>query len=291
VTLRIAVAGAGGQLGAAVVHECSPHHEVVPFTRADLDVTDDAAIASAMERTHPDAIVNCAAFNQVDAAEDRPVDALELNAFAVRALARAAGRIGATLVHYGSDFVFDGATTEPYTEEARPNPVSAYGASKMLGEWFALDAHRAYVLRVESLFGRAPGGAAPRGSVAGLMNGLLAGSSPPAFEDRVVSPTYIIDAARATRLLLENRAEPGLYHAVNSGSATWLEFATELARLLGVEPKLKVVRLADVTLRAQRPKYCALSNAKLRAAGIEMPSWQDALARYVALVRATTQSR
>jgi dTDP-4-dehydrorhamnose reductase len=289
--LRIAVAGAGGQLGAAVVHECSPHHDVVAFPRAHLDVTNDQAVASAMERVRPDAVVNCAAFNAVDAAEDRPVEALELNAFAVRALARAADEVGATLVHYGSDFVFDGSTNEPYTEDTKPNPLSAYGASKMLGEWFALDARRAYVLRVESLFGRAPGGPSPKGSVAGLMNGLLAGASPPVFEDRVVSPTYIIDAARATRLLLENRIEPGLYHCVNSGAATWLEFATELARLLGVEPKLKVVRVADVALRAQRPKYCALGNAKLRAAGIDMPSWQDALARYVAEVRTMTQSR
>jgi dTDP-4-dehydrorhamnose reductase len=282
--VRIAVLGARGQLGAAVVHDLStsPHrHDVVPLTRYEVDVTDDRAVARAIELARPDAIVNCAAYNQVDAAEDHPVEALEHNAFAVRALARAAERAGAALVHFGSDFVFDGTATTPYTEDACPNPVSAYGASKMLGEWFALDAPRGYVLRVESLFGRAPDGPPPKGSVAGIVKGLLAGSLPPVFVDRTVTPTYVIDGARATRLLLESGAAPGLYHCVNSNSCTWLDFGLEAARLLGVEAKLTPVRVADVTLRARRPQFCALSNDKLRRAGIEMPTWQDALARYV----------
>jgi dTDP-4-dehydrorhamnose reductase len=282
--VRITVVGARGQLGAAVVHELrsSAGYEVVAFTRQDLDVTDDAAVECAIERTRPDAIVNCTAYNQVDAAEDYPADALSHNAFAVRALARAAERAGAAFVHYGSDFVFDGTATVPYTEEAPPSPLSAYGASKMLGEWFALDAPRAYVLRVESLFGQAPGGGPPKGSVAAIVKGLLAGTSPPVFEDRTVSPTYVIDGARATRLLLESHAAPGLYHCVNSGWCTWLEFGREAARLLGVEARLTAVKLADVRLGASRPRFCALSNDKLRRAGVDMPTWQDALARYVA---------
>lgn len=282
--MRIAVVGAGGQLGAAVVHECStasPTHEVVPFTRAQLDVTDDGAIAAALESAGFEAIINCSGFNDVDAAEDRPVEALQTNAFAVRTLARVAESAGAAFVHYGTDFVFDGAAAQPYTEEDRPSPRSVYAASKMLGEWFALEAPLGYVLRVESLFGRTPGGPSPKGSVAAILNGLLGGSSPRVFEDRTVSPTYIPDAARATRLLLEINAAPGLYHCVNSGSCTWLEFALELAKQLDVEPRVSRVRMSDVPLKAQRPQFCALANGKLRAAGIEMPDWRDAVSRYV----------
>src|SRR5262249_47811496 len=143
----------------------------------------------------------------------------------------------------------------------------------------ALDVPRSYLLRVESLFGRAPVGPPARGSVAGMLRGLRNGAAPKVFEDRTVSPTYVIDAARATRAVLERGLPPGLYHCVNSGSCTWLEFAEELARQLGVPPKVTPVRLADVPLRAQRPRFCALSNEKLRRAGIEMPGWQDALAR------------
>ena len=168
------------------------------------------------------------------------------------------------------------------TEEDRPNPRSVYAASKLLGEWFALDAPRSYVLRVETLFGRAPGGGPPKGSVAGIVRALQAGDAPTVFEDRTISPTYVIDAARATRHVIETQPSPGIYHCVNSGSCTWVELARELARLLGVEPRLKATRMADVAMRAARPQYCALSNAKLRAAGIEMPEWRDALRRYLA---------
>jgi dTDP-4-dehydrorhamnose reductase len=283
--MRIAVVGARGQLGAAIVHEFSgsaARHEVVPFSHQTLDITDDGAVDAALAASRPDAIINCAAYNEVDAAEDQQVEALNLNAFAVRTLASAAERLGAVLVHYGSDFVFDGKAAEPYAEDAKPSPLSSYGASKMLGEWFALDAPRSYVLRVESLFGRAPGGGPPKGSVAGILKGLLADSSPRVFEDRTVSPTYVIDAARATRRLLESSAPPGLYHCVNSGSCTWLAFATELARLLAMEPRFTPVKVAEVTLKARRPQYCALSNQRLRQAGFDMPTWQDALARYTA---------
>ncbi len=284
--MRVAVAGARGQLGAAIVHEfttASPAYDVVPFSRQALDINDDPAVDRAIRDARPDVVINCAAYNEVDAAEDHPIDALNLNAFAVRTLAAAAERAGAIFVHYGSDFVFDGKATRPYTEDATPSPLSSYGASKMLGEWFALDAPRSYVLRVESLFGRAPGGGLSKGSVAGILKGLQAGSAPRVFEDRTVSPTYIIDAARATRRLLESSAPTGLYHCVSSGFCTWLEFGVELARLLGLEPGLTPVKVADVTLKARRPRSCALSNEKLRQAGIEMPTWQDALARYVRL--------
>jgi dTDP-4-dehydrorhamnose reductase len=283
--MRIVVVGAGGQLAAAVAHECAAAHEITAFTRAGLDVSDDRAVAAAMDRARPDVIVNGAAFTDVDAAEDRPIDALNDNAFAVRALARAASAHGATLVHYSTDFVFDGKASAPYSEEDRPGPRGVYAVSKLLGEWFASDAPRAYVLRVESLFGRAPGAGPAKGSVAGILRTLMAGGTSKVFADRTISPTYIFDAARATRQLLEGAAPAGLYHCVNSGHCTWLEFAEELARQLGVEPRFEPVRLADVPLRAPRPQYCALSNQKLRSVGIEMPPWQDALARYLQTIR------
>jgi dTDP-4-dehydrorhamnose reductase len=283
--VRIAVVGAQGQLGAAILREFEPRHDVVAFGRETLDVADDRAVAAAMARALPDAIINCAAYNDVDGAEDHPVDALNANSFAVRALARAAAERDATFVHYSTDFVFDGTATRPYTETDPPNPRSTYAASKLLGEWFAVDAPRSYVLRVESLFGRAAGGGPSKGSVATIAKALEAGEEARVFEDRTVSPTYIIDAAKATLQLVEQSAPPGLYHCVNAGHCTWLEFARELARQLNVEPRLVPVRMADLALRAARPLYCALSTAKLAAAGIVMPTWQDAVARYARAIR------
>jgi dTDP-4-dehydrorhamnose reductase len=284
--MRVVVVGAGGQLGAAVASEFGRASEVIGFTRATADITDAPALTAALARARPDVIVNCAAYNAVDAAEDHPVAALEVNSFAPRTLARAAHALGAALVQFGSDFVFDGEASQPYTELDTPNPRSAYAASKLLGDWFALDAPRSYVLRVESLFGGAAGGPAPKGTVHTLVEGLRAGRRVTVFNDRTVSPTYIPDAARATRALLERAAPPGLYHCVNSGCCTWREFAEEAARLLGVTPDLNAIRMQDVTMRAARPLYCAMSNQKLVDAGVAMPSWQDALGRYLSGLRA-----
>src|SRR5258708_3898796 len=286
--MRIAILGAGGQMGAAVADEGGAAHEIVTFVRADLDPADDAAVAAAMARVRPDAIVNGIAYTDVDGSEDHRVDALNANAFVVRALARAAEAHGATLVHYSTDFVFDGTTATPYTEEDRPNPRSVYAASKLLGEWFALEATRSYVLRVESLFGRTVSGPEPRGTVAGIVKTLRAGGVQKVFEDRTVPPTYLRGAARVTRQLIESSPPHGLYHCVNSGHCTWFEFAQTLAMRMGGEAlaaHLAPVRMGDVPLRAARPQFCALSNAKLRSIGIEMPSWEQALDRYLQNVR------
>src|SRR4051794_1006113 len=114
--MRIAVVGAKGQLGAALVHECAAAHDVTSFAHADLDVSDAAAVTDAMARVRPEVIMNAAAFTNVDAAEDHPIEALNSNAFGVRVLARAAAQHGAALVHYSTDFVFDGRADVPYQE-------------------------------------------------------------------------------------------------------------------------------------------------------------------------------
>ena len=151
--MRLAVVGSRGQLGAAMVHEARKAHDVTAFDRTSLDIEDDEAVRRTIAALRPDAIINCTGYNAVDAAESHPVDALRTNAFAVRSLARAAREIGATLVHFSTDFVFDGAADRPYDETSPPNPRGTYAMSKLMGEWLAQDAPRHYVLRVESLFG------------------------------------------------------------------------------------------------------------------------------------------
>jgi dTDP-4-dehydrorhamnose reductase len=282
--MHLAVLGSRGQLGAAVVEACHERHTVTAFDRAALDVTDESAVLDILSRLHPDAIVNCTAYNAVDAAERNPVNALQVNAVAVRSLARAARATGAVLVHYSTDFVFDGLADSPMDESHPTGPRSAYSVSKLLGEWFAADAERAYVLRVEALFGAAAG-ERPKGSLETILDGLRAGRTVRVFGDRTVSPTYVVDAARATLSLLDRQAPAGLYHCVNTGAATWLDVATEAASQLGVTPSFDIVSLADVVMPAARPRYCALSNAKLAAAGCPMPSWQDALTRHLARTR------
>ncbi len=278
--MKVVVTGAAGHLGAAIVREFGRQHEVTALTRADLDITDAAAVARAVSAVGPGVLINCAADNDVDGAEDEPVRAFQVNAFGVQALARAAADAGAVLVHFSTDFVFDGRSERPYTEDDRPGPLSVYGASKLVGEWLAREAPRHYVLRVESLFGPEAPGAAPR-SVGKIVSGVLRGEEVPVFVDRVVSPTSVADAARAVAALTELTPPYGTYHCVNSGSCGWDELTNETARLLGRDVTLKPLTLDSIPLSARRPRYCALSNAKLTSIGISMPRWQEALKEYV----------
>jgi dTDP-4-dehydrorhamnose reductase len=278
----VMVTGAAGQLGEAMVAQLQPRHETVGFGRTDLDVTDLDHVLSAVSAVCPDVIVNCAAYTNVDGAEQDPATALEANAWAVRALARAAVEIDAVFVHFSTDFVFDGAIDRPYLETDTPNPRGAYAVSKLLGEWFAADAPAHYVLRVESLFG----GPHARSSVDKILQNILAGREVRAFADRTVSPSYVEDVVRATSALLERRCPPGVYHCVNSGWTTWSGIARELAAIAGrPDAPIVDVMMGDAGLIAPRPKFAALDNAKLAAAGIEMPTWQDALRRYAATLR------
>ena len=293
--MKVLVTGAAGQLGGAIVREFARGHgghgghgghDVVALTRQQLDLTDHERVLGLVGEARPSVIVNCAGYNDVDGAEEAAVDALTVNALAVRSLARAAAAAGATLVHYSTDFVFDGTATTPYVEEHRPNPQSIYAMSKLMGEWFATDAPRHYVLRVESLFGGLSDRsnsvrAKQKSSVDRIVDAIVDDREARVFVDRVVSPAYVDDVATATRAIVERGPPEGLYHCVNSGMATWLELAGEVARQLGREGRLVPISVADVRQKARRPKFCALSNGKLASVGVAMPTWQDGLTRYL----------
>jgi dTDP-4-dehydrorhamnose reductase len=275
---RVLVTGANGQLGSAVADAFARDSTVFALSHAELDVANHVAVVDRVLALCPDVIVNCAAYNKVDAAETDPVSALDVNAFALRSLARAAAVIRAQVVHYSTDFVFDGTASRPYSEEDAPNPRSTYAVSKLLGEWFALEAPHAYVLRVESLFG----GALAKSSIDRIVQAVRDGTEARVFADRTVSPSYVVDVVAATRALLDRSAPAGLYHCVNTGSCTWHELALEVARLSGHEhdARLVPISVAELSLPAARPQFAALNNARL-AAIVPMPTWQDALARHV----------
>ena len=286
------VTGASGQLGLEVSRRFGRDGDVVAMTRAQLDITDHGAVLAAVARARPDVIVNCAAYNDVDGAETNPVTAMTVNGLAVRSLAAAARETGATLVHYSTDFVFDGQASRPYDECAEPAPQSVYASSKLLGEWFATGAPRHYVLRVESLFGGGAESPPPAGRRLGstldrIVDALLDGRPVKGFTDRTVSPSYVPDVAAATQMLVSGPAPVGLYHCVNGGLATWFEVAQVAASRLGCESLLSPVVSDTVEMRAARPRFCALSNEKIVAAGARMPAWEDALDRYLAARRRT----
>ena len=276
--MNVLVAGAAGQLGQAMAARLDAEHSVTRWTRDQIDLRRHQELRDRVRRLAPAAIVNCAGYNNVDQAEQDQETALDVNAFVVRTLARAAAELDAVFITYSTDFVFAGTAAVPYTEEDRPEPQSAYAQSKLVGEWMAAGWHRHYVFRVESLFG----GPHTRSSTDRIVNAVIAGDPAPVFVDRVVSPSFVADVASASAHLLTARPAYGTYHCVNSGHATWFDVGREIARRLGKsEAALQPVSVRDVPLRASRPQFAALDNDKLAQAGFRMPAWQDALARYL----------
>ena len=282
---RVLITGAGAQLASALGQRFAPGAAVTALARADLDVTRAADVARVFREIQPAIVLNCAAFNDVDGAERQAEAALAVNGLAVATLSQAAAAAGATLVHYSTDFVFDPATDPgPLPESAPVRPRSVYGQSKLLGEIYARQTPRHYVLRVASLFGGTPA----KSSLDRMAGTLRRGGVVRAFVDRTVSPSYVHDVADATFRVLATGVPHGLYHCVNSGHGTWAEVATALADALGVDAATAVetVPLASVAFAVPRPQFAALSNAALAAHGVPLPHWRDAVARYAAAASA-----
>jgi dTDP-4-dehydrorhamnose reductase len=279
--MRIVITGAAGRLGATLNREfTSAGHQVFALHRADLDITDARWVDTLLGWMRADAILNCAAYNAVDAAETNPEEAFALNAEGPANLARAARASGAMLLHYSSDFVFDGTARAPYAEGALTNPLSVYGASKLAGENEVRCSPRHYILRVESLFGGL-GLRGHRATVDYIADSIREGTVVRAVTDRTVSPSHVLDVARVSRMLIERTAPFGTYHCVNSGFTTWYELAQEVSRQLQIPADIVPVLSTASTAPALRPRFCALSNRKLTALGIDMPSWKSALERHL----------
>jgi dTDP-4-dehydrorhamnose reductase len=277
----VLITGAAGQLAGACAERLAGVCRVEALDRRALDITSSSAVLQALERLRPALVLNCAAYNDVDGAESNAAAALAANGLAVGALAEAARAVDATLVHYSTDFVFDPQRDQGLLAEHDPvRPRGVYAQSKLLGEIYAREAPRHYVLRVASLFGASNG----KSSVDKLALAIRRGEQVRAFADRTVTPSYVYDVADATLAVVERRLPVGVYHCVNSGATTWVEIARTLARLLGVDPDRAVegVPFASLVAPAPRPQFPTLSNARLAAAGVVLPPWQDALARAVA---------
>ena len=279
---RVVVVGAGGRLGRRLCQDlASAEREVVALSRAELDVTDAAAVTRVIGGCEPDVVINCTAYNAVDAAETDMLSAFAVNAIGPGLLARAADASGALFVHYGTDFVFDGYSRTPYVETDAPNPLSAYGYSKLAGEVAVRRSiERHYILRVASLFG-GTGVRDHRPTIDAIADLCASGKTVRALVDRTVSPSHVSDVSRATCELIEGAADYGTYHCVSSGDPSWYDLACHVAFCLGASTRIEPLTVAELKTAARRPQFCALSNSKLRAAGVDVPDWQSAVALHL----------
>lgn len=275
---RVLVLGSKGTLGGQLM---KLYPEAVGWDREDVDVLDRPAFAARLAGLGflPDAIVNCIAFNDVDGAEDRPEQAFALNADFAADLARYTKEKAVPLVHYSTNYVFDGTRGE-YSEADAPAPLSAYGRSKLAGEQKVVQRGGcSYVVRTAVIFGPKGASDLSKKSFVDLMLDLAAKRDTlQVVSDEINSVTYAPDLAAATRSLLDALPPPGIYHATNSGGASWFDFAREIFRLAGKTITLVPVPSTHFPRKAVRPARAILLNTKLPP----VRPWQAALAEFLA---------
>jgi dTDP-4-dehydrorhamnose reductase len=271
--LRILLTGATGQVGWELRRTLAPLGEVKVFDRFGLDLADTPVLVATVRALQPEAIVNAAAYTAVDKAESERDLAFAVNATAPRVLAEEAKRIGALLVHYSTDYVFDGGKADPYVEEDATRPINAYGASKLAGEQ-AIQASgcRHLILRTSWVYG-------PRGKNFYLTMLRLAKerSELKVVDDQRGVPTSSLEIARATATLLDKGAQ-GLYHMTAAGETSWCGFARAILERAGIATPVVPIRTQDYPTPAARPPNSRLDCSKLRAAhGVSLAPWERAL--------------
>ncbi len=279
---KAVVVGNAGQLGVELVRELEFRgYEVAGSDRAEVDITDPAAVERELARNAPDIVYNTAAYNQVDVAEQEPEAAFVVNALAVRNLAVVCRQMDVPLVHYSTDYVFDGFATEPYTEESPTHPLGAYGVSKLAGELYAqayLD--RVLIVRTSGVFGVGALNTARGNFVETMLR--LANSGQPirVVADNYASPAYAPALASRTVDLVEG-GHYGVFNVGLGAPVSWFEFAREIFAAAGLNPVLQPTDARQYRTPARRPRFSALSNAKMESVGVKpMPMLKEALKQY-----------
>ncbi|HEY1184194.1 MAG TPA: dTDP-4-dehydrorhamnose reductase [Bryobacteraceae bacterium] len=283
-TRRAVVFGAAGQLGVELMRELhSRYYATIGFDRGDLDITDGAAVESAVAGHEAGVVFNCAAYNQVDVAEREPEAAFQVNALAVRHMALACRQADARLVQFSTDYVFDGFAHVPYAEDDHPHPLSAYAVSKLAGELYArayLD--KALIVRTSGVYGPGARNTA-RGNFVETMMRLACSRQPiRVVQDHVASPTFApLLAARAVDLV--ERGQTGVFHIGGGAPISWFQFARLIFQAAGMDPLVLATNHREYRTAARRPQYSALSNAKMERLGLQpMPPVAKALEEYFA---------
>jgi dTDP-4-dehydrorhamnose reductase len=279
--LKILLIGANGQLGSDLL-KLSATHEVVARTHQDLDVVNLARVQEEVRRIQPQVIINTAAFHKVDLCETEVLPAFEVNAYGARNLALAAKEVEAALVHFSTDYVFEGKSSRPYAEDDPPNPVNAYGVSKLAGEklirylW-----PRSFVIRTCGLYGHAGSSGKGGNFVEMMLNKAARGEPIRVVNDQRLTPTSTRELARKVMDMISTQ-HYGLYHVTSNGECSWFEFAQTIFELQGIKANLSATTAREFNAAAQRPAYSVLENARLQRLGMDdLQPWRQALEEYL----------
>jgi dTDP-4-dehydrorhamnose reductase len=283
--MRVALIGADGQLGTDINNYFKKRGvEVVGLVGLkDIDICNYNESRNVLKKISPDIVINTAAFNDVGRCEDDAMPAFNVNVNGVKNIALICGEIDVPLMHFSTDYIFDGRKSAPYTEDDCPAPLSMYGISKLDGEYvlrYILDKY--YIVRLSGLYGRT--GSVGKGStnfVEQVIRIAETAKEMKVVNDQVLTPTSTTDAAEKIFELIQT-GKFGIYHMTNTGSCSWYEFACEIIKLMKLDMEIIPVTTEQFGAKAKRPRYSVLDNLHLREIGLaDMRCWKEALGDYI----------
>ncbi|ADG05613.1 dTDP-4-dehydrorhamnose reductase [Kyrpidia tusciae] len=275
--MKIIVTGANGQLGCDLIRVLETEATVVPFSHRDLDVADNDRVSQVIEDVRPEVVIHAAAYTRVDEAERDPDEAFRVNAIGARNVAAAAEAVGAKVVYVSTDYVFDGKKPS-YSEFDTPSPINVYGRSKLAGEQMtALFNRRHFIVRTSWLYGRNG-----KNFVKTMLELARQGKPVRVVNDQIGSPTYTMDLARFIGRLISTNLF-GTYHASNSGSCSWYEFAKAIFEEAGFsDVQVEPISSRELARAAARPAFSVLDHQAIRLNRLEdLRPWREALRDFV----------
>ncbi|MGC9101153.1 MAG: dTDP-4-dehydrorhamnose reductase [Caldisericum sp.] len=275
--MKIIILGAKGQLGREFEEYLKEKAEIHSFSHSELDVLNQELVIKKFQEIKPDVVINCSAYTKVDKAEEDKEECIRVNAEGAKNVSYASYKVGAKVIYFSTDYVFDGEKGSSYTELDSPNPLSTYGRSKLLGEIYTKDHNPNFlILRISWLYG-----IYGRNFVKTIINKAKKEKELRIVNDQIGSPTYTLDVVKQTWKLIQ-MDKVGLYHSANQGETTWHEFTKRIIEKLNLNVKIYPIKMEEYPVLAQRPKYSALDNYLLKLGGINMMGdWESALSEFL----------
>lgn len=279
--MKIIVIGANGQLSSDLVGVLS-EETLIPLTHADIEITDFNQVMETIGSYQPDIVINTAAYHNVSECEENDLQAFKVNALGAKSLALACKKNNAALLHISTDYVFDGVKRQPYIEADLPNPLNAYGVSKLAGEHYIryiLDKH--FIVRTSGLYGIHKCRAKGRNFIDLMLRLAKKRSEVRVIDDEVLTPTYTLDLSYQIKELIKTE-HFGTYHITNNGQCSWYEFAKSIFELSNMKVNLERTTSTEFPSTVRRPTYSVLQNKHLEEIGLDqMRNWHDALKAFL----------
>jgi dTDP-4-dehydrorhamnose reductase len=270
---NVMILGAEGMLAYDIIHTLQQGYHLHAFDRSQLNITDPQQVHQEVQNVHPQWIINCAAMTAVDRCETETELAMQINGYALQHIAQSAKEVGAKVIHFSTDYVFDGENQEGYAEDSRKHPINVYGQSKALGEDVLLQENpqHSYIIRTAWLYGLKG-----KNFVYTMLEAAKKPNSIRVVDDQRGSPTYTKDLALATKNIMDNMPA-GIYHVTNSGECSWYEFTKEIFRQANIHAEISPITSKDYPRPAHRPACSVLKNSKITP----LRPWQEALSDFL----------